>query len=115
MPYVIGSPCIDVMDQSCMEECPVDAIYQGGRKMYIQPAECIDCGACEAVCPVEAISIHRMVPARDQAHVADNARFFTETLPGRALPLGSPGGARNSGVIGVDTPLVTATPRGENR
>ena len=61
MPYVIASPCIDVMDKSCTEECPVDCIYEGERKLYINPKECIDCGACEPVCPVEAISQDRRV------------------------------------------------------
>ena len=56
MPYVIASACIDVNDKSCVEECPVDCIYEGERKSYINPKECIDCGACEPVCPVEAIS-----------------------------------------------------------
>ncbi len=28
MPYVIAGPCIDVMDKSCTEECPVDCIYE---------------------------------------------------------------------------------------
>jgi len=108
VPFVIGSACIDTMDKSCMEECPVDCIYEGDRKLYIQPNECIDCGACEAVCPVEAISPHRNVPADEQQYVADNARFFLEVLPGRPAPLGSPGGAAKLGRIGVDTPLVQA-------
>jgi NAD-dependent dihydropyrimidine dehydrogenase PreA subunit len=29
MPYVIAAACIDVTDRSCMEECPVDCIYEG--------------------------------------------------------------------------------------
>jgi ferredoxin len=45
MPYVITSACIDTMDQSCVEECPVSCIYVGARKLYIHPDECIDCGA----------------------------------------------------------------------
>ncbi|MDQ4008453.1 MAG: 4Fe-4S binding protein, partial [Actinomycetota bacterium] len=52
MTYVIMDGCIDVTDRSCIEECPVDCIYEGSRKLYIQPGECIDCGACEPVCPV---------------------------------------------------------------
>ncbi|HWM37520.1 MAG TPA: ferredoxin, partial [Streptomyces sp.] len=28
MPYIIAAPCIDVMDKSCIEECPVDCIYE---------------------------------------------------------------------------------------
>jgi hypothetical protein len=38
MPYVIAGSCIDVMDRSCMEECPVDCIYEGGRKLSRSPA-----------------------------------------------------------------------------
>jgi NAD-dependent dihydropyrimidine dehydrogenase PreA subunit len=110
MTYVIGEPCIDVMDRACVEECPVDCIYEGGRSLYIQPDECVDCGACEPVCPVEAIYYEDDLPARWQIYTEDNARFFTDPLPGRAAPLGSPGGSARVGPLGVDTPLVTAHP-----
>jgi len=110
VPYVITAQCIDVNDRSCVEECPVDCIYVGERKLYINPKECIDCGACEPVCPVEAISQDRRVPAADQEFVEDNRRFFTEVLPGRDAPLGAPGGARTVGEIGVDTPFVADHP-----
>lgn len=106
MPYVIASPCIDVLDRSCVEECPVDCIYEGGRKAYINPKECIDCGACEPVCPVEAISQDRRVPEADEAFVEDNRRFFVEILDGRDEPLGTPGGAHKVGTLGVDTPMI---------
>lgn len=106
MPYVIGSQCIDVTDRSCVEECPVDCIYDGNRKLYIHPMECIDCGACLPVCPVEAISQDRRVPDADTAYIADNRAFFTETLDGRSEPLGTPGGSHKVGPTGVDTPLV---------
>jgi len=106
VPYVIAASCIDTMDRSCIEECPVDCIYEGSRKLYIHPAECIDCGACEPVCPVEAISQDRRVPAEEAEFVADNARFFSEPLPGRSEPLGLPGGAANVGPLGIDTQFV---------
>jgi NAD-dependent dihydropyrimidine dehydrogenase PreA subunit len=106
VPYVIGAPCIGTTDKSCTEECPVDCIYEGDRKLYINPDECIDCGACLPVCPVEAISQDRRVPEDQEEFVADNARFFREALPGRAEPLGNPGGAAGVGPVGVDTPLV---------
>jgi NAD-dependent dihydropyrimidine dehydrogenase PreA subunit len=108
MPYVIGGPCIDVLDRSCVEECPVDCIYEGSRKTYINPKECIDCGACEPVCPVEAISQDRRVSEEDKEFVEDNRRFFVETLEGRDEPLGAPGGAHKVGPLGVDTPMVAA-------
>ncbi|MDQ6640905.1 MAG: ferredoxin family protein [Actinomycetota bacterium] len=108
MPYVIASPCIDTMDKSCVEECPVDCIYEGDRKLYINPMECIDCGACEPVCPVEAISQDRRVAAGDEGFVEDNRHFFTEVLDGRDETIGAPGGAHQTGTIGVDTPLVAS-------
>jgi NAD-dependent dihydropyrimidine dehydrogenase PreA subunit len=55
MPYVITDACIDVKDKTCLDACPVDCIYEGGRTLYIHPEECIDCGACVPACPVAAI------------------------------------------------------------
>jgi NAD-dependent dihydropyrimidine dehydrogenase PreA subunit len=113
MPYVIAEPCIDVMDRSCIEECPVDCIYEGERKLYINPIECIDCGNCEPACPVEAISQDRRVPEGFEDFVDDNSRFFLEPLPGRDDALGAPGGSAAVGAIGADTELVAAyAPRG---
>ncbi|MGZ4620129.1 MAG: ferredoxin [Frankiaceae bacterium] len=111
MTYVIAEPCIDVLDRACVEECPVDCIYEGDRALYIHPDECVDCGACEPVCPVEAIFYEDDVPAHWSDFTADNARFFTEPLPGRDAPLDSPSGAAKIGRLGVDTPLVADHPR----
>lgn len=110
MPFLIGEACVDVMDKSCMKVCPVDCIYTGDRKLYINPAECIDCAACEAECPVEAIYIDDDVPDEEQWAIEDNAQFFTTTLPGREEPLGNLGGSRNIGRIGVDTVRIAALP-----
>ena len=110
MAYVIAEPCIDVLDRACVEECPVDCIYEGGRSMYIQPDECVDCGACEPVCPVEAIFYEDDLPTQWSAFAADNARFFTEPLPGADAALGSPGGVAKLGRLGADTAVVTEHP-----
>ena len=110
MTYVIGQPCVDVVDRACVEECPVDCIYEGKRALYIHPDECVDCGACEPVCPVEAIYYEDDLPESSRPYLADNAVFFTEPLPGREAPLGSPGGAARLGAQGVDTPLVSGLP-----
>jgi len=110
MTYVIAEPCIDVMDRACVDECPVDCIYEGGRSLYIHPDECIDCGACEPVCPVEAIFYEDDLPEEWVPYRTDNARFFSDTLPGRDAPLGSPGGAAKMSPTGVDTPLVAGHP-----
>ncbi|GAY09388.1 ferredoxin [Pseudonocardia sp. N23] len=108
---MIGLPCVDVLDRACVDECPVDCIYEGERALYIHPDECVDCGACEPVCPVEAIYYEDDLPEALQQHQADNARFFAVPLLGRDAPLGSPGGAAELGRLGVDTPLVADQPR----
>ena len=64
MTYVIQEPCVGVKDTACVEVCPVDCIYETEPKekfanlpMFIHNEECIDCGACEPECPVDAIRI----------------------------------------------------------
>jgi len=114
MAYVINEHCIDEMDGSCVENCPVDCIYEGLRKRYINPDECIDCGACLPECPVDAIIAPGESPDPawpNEEWGADNAAFFTLTLPGRDSPLGSPGGAGGTGPAGADTPLVAGWAR----
>ena len=39
---------------ACEAECPVQAISQGDDKYVIDADACLDCGACADVCPVEA-------------------------------------------------------------
>lgn len=39
---------------ACEAECPVGAISQGDDKYVIDPEKCIECGACAGVCPVAA-------------------------------------------------------------
>ena len=114
MPFFVAGNCLDVLDRSCIEECPVDCIYEGDRKMYINPRECIDCGACEPVCPVTAISSDFRLTDEERVWSEDNAAFFSIVPPGRDAPVGTPGGAASIGRVGVDTPLASsasATPR----
>ncbi|MFE3543977.1 ferredoxin [Nocardia sp. NPDC059177] len=106
MTFVIGAACVDVLDRACVDECPVDCIFEGNRMAYIQPDECTDCGACEPACPVEAIYYEDDMPAGQEEFVAENARFFTEPLPGRDVPLGHPGSASVVGPLGADTVFV---------
>lgn len=110
MTYVIGQACVDVTDKSCVQECPVDCIYEGARSLYINPAECVDCGACKSICRMDAIYYEIDLPEDQLKHLADNAAFFGEVLPGRTEPLGSPGGAAGLGPVGVDTLLVASLP-----
>ncbi|ABW16199.1 4Fe-4S binding protein [Frankia sp. Mgl5] len=106
MPYVVTSPCIDVKDTACLDECPVDAIYEGDRKLYINPNECTECGACASACPIGAIMLDLEVPKAERPFVKSEKEFFTKVLPGRDEPLGDPGGAKTVGKIKADTPFV---------
>ncbi len=107
MTYAISDACVDIKDRTCVEECPVDCIYEGGRRLYIQPYECIDCGACEPVCPVDAITREGYGGPDGSAVVAQNLEFFDVPLPGRDGALGSPGAASQVGPLDVDPPRVT--------
>jgi NAD-dependent dihydropyrimidine dehydrogenase PreA subunit len=75
MTYVIAEPCIDVKDRSCVDVCPVDCIHEAGRVLVIDPDECIDCGACEPECPVEAIFPEDALPERWIQFTAINAAY----------------------------------------
>ena len=104
MAYVITEPCVDVHDRACVDECPVDCIYDGLRKGYIQPNECVDCGACEPVCPVMAIFHEEDVPAEWGNYVRIEREFFQLT------GIGSPGGASATGPVGADHPGIGEVP-----
>ncbi len=102
MTYVIAEPCVDVLDKACIEECPVDCIYEGGRMLYIHPDECVDCGACEPVCPVEAIFYEDDLPDKWRDYTQANVDFFDD--------LGSPGGAAKVGKVDKDPGLIANLP-----
>ncbi|MCW2672275.1 MAG: ferredoxin [Frankiales bacterium] len=105
MTYVIAEPCVDVKDKACVEECPVDCIYEGRRTLYIHPAECVDCGACEPVCPVEAISYEDDTPAEWRDYLRVNEEFFSVSTG-----IGSPGGFSRVGPVEVDHLVVESAP-----
>ncbi len=44
--------------------------------LFINPDECIDCAACEPVCPVAAIFAEDSVPQADQEFIPLNALYF---------------------------------------
>ncbi len=88
MTYIIAEPCVDVLDRACVDVCPVDCIYEledtqlsegdEAHKMmlYIHPEECIDCGACEPECPVEAIFPEDEVPDKWADYTTYNYEAF---------------------------------------
>ena len=60
---------------ACQAECPVDAISEGDGKYVIDADKCIECGACASTCPV-ALPLRRdaNVAARTEQR-ASNAMF----------------------------------------
>ena len=75
MTYIIAEPCIDIKDRSCVDVCPVDCIHEFERVLVIDPEECIDCGACEPECPVEAIFPEEALPEKWAAFVTINYAY----------------------------------------
>ena len=85
MTFVITSACVDVLDQSCIEVCPVDCIYfeDDDRMCYVEPVECIDCAVCELACPVGAIFKDTDVPNEAAEFTAINELWFTDKQAAR--------------------------------
>lgn len=100
--YVIAQPCVDLKDRACVDECPVDCIYEGPRMLYIHPDECVDCDACVPVCPVTAIFPEDDLPSEWKQFSKVNAEWFADDVTG----LGSPGGAAQAGAQAQDHPVV---------
>ena len=87
MAYVITDACIGTKDRSCVDVCPVDCIHDDGdvdQMLYIDPDECIDCGACEPACPVSAIFSEDDVPDNLKAYIAINAQWYKDKDAARA-------------------------------
>ena len=85
MTYVVTETCIDLKDKSCIEVCPVDCIHEvdEDRMVYIDPDECIDCGACVDPCPVDAIYAEEDVPAPQQKFTLINQIYFKDQSAAR--------------------------------
>ncbi len=84
MAYVIAEPCIGTKDTACVDACPVDCIhpskreseYETAQQLYIDPVECIDCGACVPVCPVSAIFAGDDLPDKWKQYAEINAKHY---------------------------------------
>lgn len=76
--YVIAEPCIDIKDKGCVDVCPVDCIHgdADSPQLYINPDECIWCGACESACPVGAIYEETALPDQWKHYIEVNAAYF---------------------------------------
>ena len=85
MTYVVTETCIDLKDKSCIEVCPVDCIHEvdDDRMVFIDPDECIDCGACVDPCPVDAIFAEEDVPGPQAPFTLINKLYFKDKTAAR--------------------------------
>ena len=82
MAYVITDTC--TKDELCVQACPVDCIHpkqdEGGftdaPHLYVNPNDCIDCGACVPVCPTNSIFPEGELPVEAAAFAAVNANHY---------------------------------------
>ena len=82
MAYVITDNCIK--DELCAQACPVDCIhprtgeegFEAATQMYVNPVECIDCGACVPACTSDAIFPLDEVPEDKRDFAATNDSYF---------------------------------------
>lgn len=100
MSYIIGKACDGVCDTACVDACPVDCIHGPiditgggsevngltkeelkGKQLYINPEECILCGACLPECPVDAVyedEEETIEIEGDDVSVKKNYEFFNQ-------------------------------------
>jgi ferredoxin len=81
MAYVVTAPCFGCKYTDCVTVCPDDCFREGENMLYIDPEDCIDCGACVPECPVEAIFQDVEVPAEWQSFIALNAEMAAQCPP----------------------------------
>ncbi|MBL4689795.1 MAG: ferredoxin family protein [Nannocystaceae bacterium] len=91
MTFVVTSNCKGCRFTDCVAVCPVECFHGDGEMLYIDPDECIDCGACVPECPVEAIFDETELPDEmakwtqinaDKAPGLDAVTETSDPLPG---------------------------------
>jgi len=68
--------------------CPVDCIHvEDGvdRMVFIDPAGCIDCGACEPACPISAIYSEAALPESMAIFATIHPLYFEDREAARAM------------------------------
>jgi NAD-dependent dihydropyrimidine dehydrogenase PreA subunit len=82
MAYVITDSCIK--DSLCVDVCPTDCIhpkqdepgFEEAKQLFVDPAECIDCGACVPACTSDSILAVDDVPDDKKQFIEANAAHF---------------------------------------
>lgn len=82
MAYAITDTCIK--DSLCVNACPTDCIhpkedepgFAEATQMYVDPENCIDCGACVGVCTSDSMFAADQLPEDKQEFLAKNAAYY---------------------------------------
>jgi ferredoxin len=82
MAYVITDACIK--DALCVDVCPTDCIhpkqdeaaFEAATQLFVDPAECIDCGACVPACTSDSIMAVDDVPEDKKEFIEKNAAYY---------------------------------------
>ena len=75
MAFVVTGACFGCKYTDCVTVCPCDCFHEGEKMLYIDPDACIDCEACMAECPSEAIYHEDNVPKDQREFIALNAEM----------------------------------------
>ncbi len=75
MTFVVTEPCFGCKYTDCVVVCPMECFHEGEQMLFIDPEECIDCGACQPECPVEAIFYEEDVPSQWEGYIDLNAEM----------------------------------------
>lgn len=75
MAYVVTAACFGCKYTDCVLVCPCECFHEGEQMLYIDPEHCIDCQACAAECPADAIYHEDDVPIEMREFIALNAEM----------------------------------------
>src|SRR5437762_12075413 len=105
MAHVVTTKCVGCKFTDCVEVCPVACFYELENQLIIHPDECIDCTACVAECPVEAIYADHSLPDAFHDSIAFNAaeairikEIGESAITAKQAPLPT-GAQRNAGLV----------------
>ena len=81
MAFVVTEPCFGCKDTACVAVCACDCFHEGAEMLFINPDQCVDCEACMAECPTNAIFHEDDVPAEWRNYIAFNAEMSASCPP----------------------------------
>lgn len=89
MTMVVTEPCFGCKYTACVTVCPCECFHEGESMLFIDPVECIECGACISECPSAAIFQEDVVPEIWRDYIALNREMAPQcsSITERKTPL----------------------------